>query len=319
MSDEIIYLSSSDSEEDQKIIIQKNNMNLNQHSNNSIKKNNFLGNKRINSNNNNISIINSINNKKSIIDNNSNNNKTNGLKNSNTTNKILYTNSQNYLNTNMSNNINTIINLNRNIINSNNYSFNQNNNNKIRIKKDLINEKVNEENYEKYTLENLKKRFLIFKKSLRNKKPKDISEKKIDANLPMFRQIFKNADFWTFVQDIPFKPKYNPKITKSPINKSLTDFENNINNEICKFRIVIFKRIKHFSVIGYISKSTGDKKIILIRKETVNNDKIESFYIKEYIGNVINKSVNDYNSLNSFLNEIHKEIANDSYSKKINK
>ena len=72
-------------------------------------------------------------------------------------------------------------------------------------------------------------------------------------------------------------------------------------------------------MIGYISKSTGDKKIILIRKETVNNDKIESFYIKEYIGNVINKSVNDYNSLNSFLNEIHKEIANDSYSKKINK
>ncbi len=69
-------------------------------------------------------------------------------------------------------------------------------------------------------------------------------------------------------------------------------------------------------MIGYISKSTNKKRYIIIRKETINNNITQNFYIKvldERKSEI--KYINDYSLLNEFLNELYKEIADDSYNK----
>ena len=69
-------------------------------------------------------------------------------------------------------------------------------------------------------------------------------------------------------------------------------------------------------MIGYISKSTEKKRYIIIRKETINNNNTQNFYIKvldERKSEI--KYINDYSLLNDFLNELYKEIADDSYNK----
>ncbi len=176
---------------------------------------------------------------------------------------------------------------------------------------------TNKESYKKFKIleEKLRKSFLKLKEVLSNKKPIDLSQKKIQYDI-ITRQIFKKCNFWSFVEDIPFKPKYKPEIKNIQINRVLSEFEYNINNKICKLKNVIFKKIKHLSMIGYISKSTEKKRYIIIRKETINNNNTQNFYIKvldERKSEI--KYINDYSLLNDFLNELYKEIADDSYNK----
>ena len=62
------------------------------------------------------------------------------------------------------------------------------------------------------------------KEVLSHKKPIDLSEKKIQYDI-ITRQIFKKSNFWSFVEDIPFKPKYKPEIKNNQINRILSEFE----------------------------------------------------------------------------------------------
>ncbi len=194
--------------------------------------------------------------------------------------------------------------VNNNISNKTNSSINKDKNSN---KESCINYKVLEEK--------LRKSYLRLKQALSNKKPIDLSEKNIQNDI-ITRQIFKKSNFWSFVEDIPFKPKYKPEIKNTQINHILSEFEYNINNKICKLKNVVFKQIKHLSMIGYISKSTNKKRYIIIRKETINNNITQNFYIKvldERKSEI--KYINDYSLLNEFLNELYKEIADDSYNK----
>jgi len=204
-------------------------------------------------------------------------------------------------------------------VNSNNYNKKTNNNNNNYNINSSNNKDKNyeKESYEKYKIleEKLRKSFLKLKEVLSHKKPIDLSEKKIQYDI-ITRQIFKKSNFWSFVEDIPFKPKYKPEIKNNQINRILSEFEYNINNKICQLKNVIFKKIKHLSMIGYISKTTEKKRYIIIRKETINNNNTQHFYIKvldERKSEI--KYINDYSILNNFLNELYKEIADDSYNK----